>query len=107
VYRRDAPMPEWYMNDNRVAVPDDPYPTWRAKNRYSMICGEQPTFEACQKLRELGEDLGHEATLQMAKELRKDIAEFATRFRKTVSSLQPSELINGKWYSKHEVLSES
>jgi len=103
VFKADAPMPEWYMDDNSVAIPEELYPAWRAKQRYSAIGGLEPTFDACQSLKELGEELGHEATVAMAKELRSDIAELHATFRRKVGSVQPSVVIDGRWYSKSEV----
>jgi hypothetical protein len=102
-YRHDAPMPEWFADDNGVAVPVELYPAWRAKNRYSMLCDEPRNFDTCQRLKEIGEELGHQATIDMAKELRDDIAEFGMIFRQKISSVQPSVVIDGKWLSRSEV----
>lgn len=103
VYKHDAPMPEFYIDDNNVDVPLDLYPAWRAKNRYSMLCDEPRSFDTCRLLKELGEELGHQATIDMAKELRDDIAEFGMMFRQKISSVQPSVVIDGEWKSRSEV----
>jgi len=102
-YKRDAPMPEHFVDDNNVDVPLDLYPAWRAKHRYSMLCDEPRNFDTCRRLKEIGEELGHQATIDMAKELRDDIAEFGMMFRQKIGSVQPSVVIDGKWYSKSEV----
>lgn len=104
VYRHDAPMPEWYMDDNRVAVPIELYPVWRAKHRYGVLANDKPTFDTCTLILELGKELDHEPTIALAKKLRTDIAEFTTRFREQVCDLEPAVVINGKWYSRSELM---
>lgn len=102
-YKRDALMPEWFMDDNRVAVPVELYPAWRAKQRYAVVCGKPPNFETCAELAEIGRELEHEPTIELSKKLRNDIAAFGESFRKQVCSVEPSVVIDGKWYSQSEV----
>lgn len=103
VYKRDAPMPEWFADDNGVAVPLELYPAWRAKKEYSRLSQELPSFELSEAIKELGQLLDHAPTIAFADNLHALLMGMCHDIRKAVSNLQPSVVIDGKWYSRTEV----
>jgi hypothetical protein len=103
VFKRDAPMPEWYADDNRVAVPVELYPVWRAKKEYARLSQELPSFELCESIRALGQSLDHAPTIAFADDLKSQLMAMCESIRKSMSSLQPSVVTDGKWLSRSEV----
>jgi hypothetical protein len=103
VYRHDAPMPEWYMDDNRVAVPKELYPVWRRKWEYARLSQELPSFELSAAIKELGQSLDHEPTVAFADALYARLMAMCADIRQSVSNLKPSVVIDGKWYSRLEM----
>lgn len=103
IHRHDAPMPEWYMDDNRVAVPVELYPVWRSKKEYMKLSQEVPSFELCDQFRELGRSFEHQPTIDFANSLSARLTALCKEIRTAACENQPSVVIDGKWYSKSEV----
>jgi hypothetical protein len=105
VYRHDAPMPEYYYDDNKKAVPVELYPVWRRKNDYLMIADNPLAMDACDRLLTLGRELNHQTTIEVAETLRSQIKKLLDESRSMVLACQPSVAFDdGTWTSKPEVL---
>lgn len=105
VYRHDAPMPEYYYDDNKKDVPVELYPVWRRKNDYMMIAGNQISYDACDRLLTLGKDLGHQPTIEFAKTLKERFRKLCVEANEMIRALQPSVAFeDGTWTSKPAVL---
>jgi len=104
-FKRDAPMPEWFMDDNRVAVPVELYPAWRAKQRFFELANQPPSKEVCEAVIALGEELTHHATVELGHELLAKWMQFKADFSREVIRGEPSLLSADKtsWLSKQEV----
>jgi len=105
VYRRDAPMPEWYMDDNSVAIPEGLYPAWRTKQRFFELANGPVSQETCDQLSALGQELNHPVTVELGRELWGKFSGFQLEFRRAIASGEPRVLSADKttWLSKREV----
>jgi len=104
-YRHDALMPEWYRDGNGIAVPEELYPVWRMKKEYARLSQDAPSFELVDAFLELGKSLNHQPTIDFATDLKLTLNGICAEIRRGVGQIEPSVVIDGKWYSKSEVAS--
>lgn len=107
VFKADASMPEWYMDDNSVAIPEELYPVWRAKQRFFELANGPVSQETCDQLAALGQQLNHPATVELGHELWAKLSKFQIEFSRAIASGEPHVLSADKttWMSKREVAS--
>ena len=105
VSKRDAPMPEWFMDGNSVAVPLELYPAWLAKQRFFELANAPVAKDTCDQIVSFGQELNQPATIELGREMWTKLSRFQNEFRREIASGEPSVLSENKtaWMSKREV----